>query len=1161
MTRAAVSFRVLGPLEAVGAHGPLALKGPRHRAVLARLLVAEGRAVPVDRLVDDLWEAPAEGSVAAVRTFVSALRRSLEPDRPARRPARLLVTAPPGYALRTDPEAVDARRFAGAVARGGALLAEDRPGAALDGLEEALGWWRGPAYAEFTAYPWARAEADRLEGLRLLAVERHAEALLALGRAGDAEPALEAHALAHPLRENAWRQWALALYRSGRQGDALAALRRARRTLAEELGVDPGPELRRLEADVLAQAPHLTPRAAATAVPARAEDAPEPVRRPFVGRMRELELLEGAAASAAPHAPARVALVSGDTGAGKSALAEELARRLAGRGWTTAWGRGPEHEGAPAAWPWTQIAAVLAASADAAANGGVTGPGVPRTGTATGTAVHGGTIGLTTGDDTTVSAPNTSPTGTDSPSTGADRGSATTAPRSIAAPARDNDTAAPGGAAPDPAAARFGVLRQAARLLASAARRGPVLLVFDDLHRAAEETLELFTFLTAEPLPGSVLLVGTHRTGEVHPALTAALARLAPGEPARVYLGGLAEDATEALVRALVGRDVGGRALRAVHRRSGGNPFFVRELARLLSDGDGAALDAVPAGVRDVIRHRLGSLTPGARDLLRRAAVIGRDVDPDVLSTLSPDGDALLDALDEALEAGFLTDRAEPDEPDGAPGLRFAHVLVRDTLYQDLSRPRRAHLHTAVAEAVEALHPDRADVLAHHFGRAGTRATAARAAHHARTAALRAEERFAPHEAARLWREAVAARDRSGEDQPRERLEAVMGMVRALAVTGRLEEARHHRARAVAAAEELGDAELTAQVITAFDVPALWPRNDDEALARRVAGAAERTLAALPEDRPEQRARLLCALALELRGAATGRGPDAARLAEETARGLGDPALLCLALNARFMQSFQGAGRAPRRVEIGAELVDLASRHGLVTFEVLGHLVLVQAYSALADFGAADAHAAGADRLGSRYGIALVGVFTRWYEALRTAARGSVEEAEAAYRAASVRLADTGMPGVEQGILPLALLCLRGGRPAAVDPRQDWGPYAPWADALARPGSAPLPPDAPPGLLGEALTCLAARAATAVGDRSAMERAHRLLSPAAGELAGAGSGLLTLGPVAHQLGDLDRALGRRERAAEHYRLALRVAARAGSPHWTAAARAALAEPD
>ncbi len=1067
-------LRVLGPLEALDAHGPLRLPGPRHRAVLARLVAARGQVVPVDRLVEDLWPEPPEGAVASVRTFVSALRRALEPDRPARRPARLLVTVPPGYALHTAPEDVDAHRFETALARGGALLAEHRPADALATLREARQLWRGPAYAEFTGYPWARAEADRLDALRLLAVERDAEALLRLGRAGEAVPALEAHVREHPLREEAWHHLALALYRSDRQGDALLALRRARQTLVRELGVDPGPALRDLEADILAQAPRLAPRTPPAPARTASPDAP-PV---LVGRDRELALLEEAAASAAPHAAARVALVSGDPGAGKTALAEELTRRLGRQGWAAAWGRGPEHEGAPGDWPWTQIATAL-------------------TGTAPEDPPH-----------------------------------------------------APADAPPDPARARFRALRSAVRLLAAAAERGPVLLVFEDLHRAGEETLELLTALTAEPLPGPVLVVATHRSGEVSPPLSAALARLAPREPVRLYLGGLPAEATARLVRSLVHGEVGAPVLEALHRRSGGNPFFSRELARLLAAGGAAALDTVPDGVRDVIRHRTTALTPPARRLLTQAAVIGRDVDPDLLGALAPDAEELLDALDEVLRAGLLT------EHGGA--LRFAHVLVRDTVYEDLSGPRRAHWHTAVAEALHGLRPDRDALLAHHFAKAATRATADRAAHHARLAALRAQERFAPHEAARLWRQALAAHDRSGNPDPRGRLEAVMGMVRALAVTGRLEEARRHRSSAVTAAEELGDTALTARVITAFDVPALWTRTDDEELARRVAEAAERTLAALPPGDREQRARLLSTLALELRADTGGRGRRAALRAEETARELGDPALLALALNARFLQSFDTTGLAPRRADLGAELVDLAARHQLVTFEVLGHLVLVQARAALADLPAADAHAAAAGRLGARYEIPLVGVFTAWYRAVRLTVAGRTAEAEAAYRAASTRLAGTGMPGLEQGILPLALLCLRlqAGEPARVDPRQDWGPYAPWARALADPGEPA--PDAPPDLLQEALTCLAARSARAAADHGAMERAYHQLLPAAGEVAGAGSGLLALGPVAQELGELARALGRRERAAEHHRLALEVADRAGAAHWAAAARTRLA---
>ncbi|WP_197093446.1 AfsR/SARP family transcriptional regulator, partial [Nonomuraea sp. SBT364] len=272
-----LAFRVLGPLEAVGEGGPVPLRGPRHRAVLARLLVARGRVVPVDRLVEDLWGEPAEGAVSAVRTFVSDLRRALEPDRAPRQPARLLVTAAPGYALRAAADAVDAWRFEAALGESGRLLAQGRTLSsstaerALGCLDGALALWRGPAYAENAGTDWARAEIHRLDELRALAVERRAEALLALGRAAEAVSDLEVHAGGRPLREDAWHLLAMALYRSGRQAEALAALRRVRATLVAELGVDPGPRLRRLEADILAHAPHLsTPLIPEATAPVRA---------------------------------------------------------------------------------------------------------------------------------------------------------------------------------------------------------------------------------------------------------------------------------------------------------------------------------------------------------------------------------------------------------------------------------------------------------------------------------------------------------------------------------------------------------------------------------------------------------------------------------------------------------------------------------------------------------------------------------------------------------------------------------------------------------------------------------------------------------------------------------------------------------------------------
>ncbi|TDD27787.1 SARP family transcriptional regulator [Actinomadura sp. KC06] len=647
-----VVFGVLGPVTAWDASGNvIALRGPKHRAVLARLIVARGRVVPVGRLVDDLWVDPPGDGVGAVRTFVAALRRGLEPDRPPRAPSRVLVTEGPGYALRVGLEAVDAWRFE-------EVVGSSRPaGELVERLDEALGWWRGPAYAEFADEGWARAERSRLAELRLRAVERRAEAKLDLGRAAEAVPDLDAHVTEHPWREDGWRLLALALYRTGRQRDALAVLRRARALLAEQLGLDPGPALRRLEEDILRQADH---------------------------------------------------------------------------------------------------------------------------------AEHG-------------------------------------------------------------------------------------------------------------------------------------------------------QDA-----------------------------------------------------------------------------------------------------------------------------------------------------------------------------------------------------------AARVWTEATAAYDRAVASGARARLESTVGILRDLAVTGGggLEAAREQRTATIAAAEELGDAELTARVIGAYDVPAIWTRSDDPRQAAEVVAAAERALGVLPAGSDVLRARLLGTVALESRGDRSGRGREAALQAERIARGLDDPGLLAFVLNGVYMQTFQRAGLAPERDAIGAELVALSGRHGLVTFEVLGHLVRVQARSALGDFAGADRHAIAADELAARHELPLVSVFTQWYRALRLAASGEATEAteaDSAYRNAIAQLDGTGMPGLENGLPALARLCLRvqQGLPAQTDEHTGWGPYEPWARpsvSLARGRTSEAAaalrktPEPPRDLLFEAMWCLTARAAIAVDDRDLMRRAHSELAPAAAELAGAGSGLITLGPVSHYLDDLNAAL-------------------------------------
>src|SRR5215216_2221298 len=235
-----MEFRLLGPMEVRDGATPLALGGPKQRALLARLLVSPNRAVAVERLVDDLWgDAVPHTAVKMVQIYVSQLRKALPDD--------LLVTRPPGYLIEVEPDAIDIARFDRLRRTGRAELEAGDTAAASAQLREALGLWRGDALAEF-AEPFAQAARRHLDELRLSCLEDRIEAELMQGRHGELVGELAAIVAEFPLRERLRGQSMLALYRSGRHADALAAYQDFRRTLDEDLGLQPSLALRELQA-------------------------------------------------------------------------------------------------------------------------------------------------------------------------------------------------------------------------------------------------------------------------------------------------------------------------------------------------------------------------------------------------------------------------------------------------------------------------------------------------------------------------------------------------------------------------------------------------------------------------------------------------------------------------------------------------------------------------------------------------------------------------------------------------------------------------------------------------------------------------------------------------------------------------------------------------
>jgi predicted ATPase/DNA-binding SARP family transcriptional activator len=313
-----VEFRILGPVQAVRAGRDLGLGGPKQRAVLALLLLDAGRTVPAGHLIEALWRgSPPPGAAGTLRSYVSRLRVLLRPD-------AVLAARGGGYAISVLPDQLDASRFERLAGAGRDALGRGEAVVAASRFREALGLWRGRALADVADVEALALEGARLEELRLVAVEGRVEADLGLGRHAEVTGELERLVAEHPVRERLWRLLVLALYRSERQAEALAAYRRARTMLAEELGLEPGEELRQLEQAVLRQEiPAVSAGGAQHNLPAQLTS--------FLGRERELADLRGLLGGA------RLLTLTGPGGAGKTRLALELATDLLERFPDGAW--------------------------------------------------------------------------------------------------------------------------------------------------------------------------------------------------------------------------------------------------------------------------------------------------------------------------------------------------------------------------------------------------------------------------------------------------------------------------------------------------------------------------------------------------------------------------------------------------------------------------------------------------------------------------------------------------------------------------------------------------------------------------------------------------------------------------------------------------------
>jgi DNA-binding SARP family transcriptional activator len=884
---AVLELGFLGPFEVrIDGGAPVAVGGTRQKALLAILALHANEVVSADRLVDELWGDNAPATAAhTIQVFVSRLRAALGGA------AGRLTTKAPGYMLELGADDLDVFRCERLYDRASSGLAAGDARGAVELLREAELLWRGPPLADFAYEPFAQAAVARLEELRMTCREELVDAELAVGQHAAVVPRLEAMVREQPFRERPRAQLMLALYRCGRQADALEAFQQARRTFLDELGLEPSPALRGLEQAILNQDSSLEIRSVA---PTLGTERDRDVSRPrlplpwtldrtsqgtFVGRDAELTAMLDWWASAGDE-PRQPALVIGEPGIGKTRLASELARATFEEGALVLYGHCEENVTVPYQ-PFVEALRPYALAL------------------------------------------------------GADGLDAELGPRALELARLWPELGSSAPVHSDPEWAQAALFDAVDAVLESAGRRRRVLLVLDDLQWAAAGTVVLLRHLIGLLRPSRCSVVGTYRDGNLdeRSPLGQMLASLRRAEGSmRVPLQGLDETAIAALVASSLSdtdqeRDQG--IARALHAQTSGNPFFVREmLADIEESGSWPAQSPqaeghidVPERVRAVIFERIARLSELARRSLNVAAVAGMTFPLPVVERVVGESDPVLDALDEATAAGLIADA-------GRGEYAFEHALVRQTLYEALVSARRIRFHRLIGEVIETLPqaPTMNDELAHHFAEAAADGQAPKAATYALAAGREAAARLGYEEAAKHYRRGLDALESYGSPSDETRPELMLALADALWRTGDFDAAKRVCLEAAGLAGKAGDAELLARAALGFAGPFLIELSEETARP-----AVELLSQALTELGPEEsvlRASVMARLAASLAyGRQEARRPELAQDALEMVRRIGDNQSLALVL-AMYHHVTLGPDSIDQSLAAALELTRVASAIG-----------------------------------------------------------------------------------------------------------------------------------------------------------------------------------------------------------------------------------------